>query len=132
MILSDVQIMKKGMKMDAIPQHSSMKKCAVASPKVPIQLCAFSPSTQVESSITVKGCDKMLKKTKALIRKIIAPTQNLVISALGMPSGLFESAADSLIRKKLRTLPKNPVFFSSICFALLFLLVFLSFLLFAI
>ena len=42
------------MKMDDTPQHWSMKNLAVARPNVPIQLCARSPSTQVESSVAVK------------------------------------------------------------------------------
>ena len=85
-ILKEVTKKNKGMKNEETPQHSSIKKRAVASPSVPIQFFARSPSIHVESSVAVKRCDVMLSRIKQLITKITAPIQNRVISALDIPS----------------------------------------------
>lgn len=53
-ILSDVTNKNSGIKNDATPQQSSIKKRAIDSPNVPIQLCARSPSHQEESAMAVK------------------------------------------------------------------------------
>ena len=91
MILSDVAKRNSGIKKDDTPQHWSMKKRAVESPRVPIQFCARSPARHVESSMAVNRWEVMLKSMKQLTRNIMAPMQKRVISACDIPS---ESSVD--------------------------------------
>ena len=118
------------MKNEETPQHSSIKKRAVASPSVPIQFFARSPSIHVESSVAVKRCDVMLNRIKQLMTKITAPIQNRVISALDMPSSDAVLASSPLMSfQNFFVLSRRP-FEESWAFLLLtFFVVFLSVLL---
>ena len=98
----DDTIRNMGMKMEDTPQHWSIKNLAVARPNVPIQLCARSPSTQVESSVTVKRCETRLRKIKLLIMNNTAPMQKRVISARDILSLLSVSAVSEEPFQKLR------------------------------
>jgi hypothetical protein len=128
---------KRGMQNEATPQHSSIKKRAVLKPSVPIQFLALSPSIHVESSTAVNKCDAMLRSTKLLTRKIIAPVQKRVISALDIPSSSVMSGwvTGLLLLKKDFIRAKKPTEVDGVeetFLVFVFFVVFFSFFVFAI